>query len=222
MVKGFKMFVRPDTSDEFICYEVIKDNTYRKLNILPGDVVLDIGANIGTFAVKSLARGAIVHSYEPDPDNFQLLKDNIALNNLQAQSHINECAVTGTDEPIRSFSYNVKRNKGAHSLVAKGGRESFDVQAVNFQTLIETLHPQVVKLDIEGGEVEIVRNAKHFNGVRELIMEFHHAHLNENKPDKPRPIYEEMLYILQNHFEHIAYIPEPKKAWCTNIYCVNT
>jgi FkbM family methyltransferase len=42
-------------------------------------VILDIGANIGSFAAWALKRwpGCHVHCYEPLPDNFALLKRNL-------------------------------------------------------------------------------------------------------------------------------------------------
>ena len=52
--------------------------------ILP--VILDIGANVGSFAAWALKRwpGCHVHCYEPLPDNFVLLKKN--LGSLKDQS----------------------------------------------------------------------------------------------------------------------------------------
>jgi hypothetical protein len=42
-------------------------------------VILDIGANVGSFAAWALKRwpGAHVHCYEPPPDNFALLTRNL-------------------------------------------------------------------------------------------------------------------------------------------------
>ena len=43
-------------------------------------VWLDLGGNIGTFTVNVLAKGCKVYTYEPEPNNYKLLKKNIDLN----------------------------------------------------------------------------------------------------------------------------------------------
>src|ERR1051325_2715958 len=51
----------------------------RKL-VKPGDVVLDIGANIGFYAKifsKIVGNTGKVHSFEPDSNNYSHLKDNL-------------------------------------------------------------------------------------------------------------------------------------------------
>jgi FkbM family methyltransferase len=44
--------------------------------VAPGDVVLDVGANIGLFALDVAARGALVHAFEPMPATFSALEAN--------------------------------------------------------------------------------------------------------------------------------------------------
>src|SRR5678816_1726198 len=46
----------------------------------PNPVILDVGANIGTFAIWASYRwpGSTIHCYEPMPDNFAMLKNNVA------------------------------------------------------------------------------------------------------------------------------------------------
>jgi FkbM family methyltransferase len=44
--------------------------------VSPGDVVLDVGANIGLFAVDAASRGASVHAFEPMPATFAALEAN--------------------------------------------------------------------------------------------------------------------------------------------------
>ena len=51
-------------------------------------LILDIGANVGSFAAWTIERwpGCHVHCYEPLPDNFALLKRNLG--------HLDETSVT--------------------------------------------------------------------------------------------------------------------------------
>jgi FkbM family methyltransferase len=218
-VKGVNALVREDTSDEFVVNEVIKGNEYRKLKLRTDDIVLDFGLNIGMFTIQSSKRGvAEIHSFEPDKDNFYLATKNCELNDivLGEQVFLYNDAVVGNDDAERNFSINVKRNKGAHSLVEKRGRDTVTVTAKNINTIIEEINPTVIKMDIEGGEYEVLPAIKDWSNIREFIMEFHHAHLNDIKTKEK---YGEMITLLKSKFKNVVYRKETKKAWVSIVYC---
>ena len=217
-IKNIKGLIRHETSDMFIFEEIFKKNTYNKLNIKPNDIVLDVGLNIGAFTLYAQTKGAIVHGYEPEEDNFTLAKYNIELNNLPTKTYLNKKALVGNDDVERQFSINVKRNKSAHSLVAKRGRDSTVVQCININKVLEEVKPTIIKMDIEGGEYECINSIKDFSGIREFIIEFHHNHLNDFKT---REKYHHTLDILKTQFSNVVYSENPKGAWVTLIYCKN-
>mgnify|MGYP006278170597 CR=1 FL=1 len=211
--------VREGTSDEFVVKEVFTGE-YNKLHITSDDVVVDFGLNIGMFTTFALLKGAKkVYSYEADADNFELAKQNVALNcNDSARYQLNNLAVIGNDDEYREFSINGKKNKGAHSLVHKRGRSTVQVSCININKVFEEACPTVVKMDIEGGEYECLPAIRSFEGIREFIMEFHHAHLNDIKThDK----YNEILDLMRKHFKHVEARAETKGAWVNIIYCRN-
>ncbi len=215
-VKDVKAKVREDTSDEFVVNEVIRGNEYRKLKLQPSDVVLDFGLNIGMFTIQTFKRGVKeVHSFEPDYDNFKLATDNCKLNNLDNSVKLHNAAVVGNYDTQRNFSINVKRNKGAHSLVAKRGRDTITVNAQNINDIMQQVNPTVIKMDIEGGEYEVLPAITDWSNVRELIMEYHHAHLLDSDLRK----FHEIVSLLQGHFSTVEYRKEPKGAWVSIIYC---
>jgi FkbM family methyltransferase len=216
-VKGIKAYTRPGTSDEFVVDEVIRGNAYRKLKIKPGDVVLDAGMNIGMFTVRALQAGAVVHSFEPEPGNFQVARANVQANGFGLdRAHLNCAALTGTHEPTRTFSINVKKNKGAHSLVAKKGRTFITVKCEEINHVLERVRPRVVKMDIEGGEYECLKAVKSFAGIEQMQLEYHHAHLDDIKT---RTKYREIVGLLKSAFPRVDYREETKKAWVSLIYC---
>ena len=215
-VKDVKAKVREDTSDEFVVNEVIRGNEYRKLKLQPSDVVLDFGLNIGMFTIQTFKRGVKeVHSFEPDLENFNLATDNCKLNNLDTSIQLNNAAVVGNHDATRNFSINTKKNKGAHSLVAKRGRDTITVNAENINDIMKRVNPTVIKMDIEGGEYEVIPAITDWSNVRELIMEYHHAHLLDSDLRK----FHEIVSLLQGHFSTVEYRKEPKGAWVSIIYC---
>lgn len=48
----------------------------------PGDVLFDVGANMGQYSLLAAQRGVRVHAFEPEAQNFALLVRNIIINNL--------------------------------------------------------------------------------------------------------------------------------------------
>lgn len=160
---------RPDTCDEMVMGEI--DRSYRQLTIKPDDVVFDIGGNIGAFAAWAAPKCKQVITFEPDADNFAVLTQNIApFNNVTAYN----CALVGHNNPtVEFFTNDTGRNKGLHSLVVTGGRTRHVVQAQNFAAMLNTYRPTVIKMDIEGGEVDLLLGKSLPEHVREIALELH-------------------------------------------------
>lgn len=51
-------------------------------NMSSGDVLFDIGANMGQYSLLAAQRGVLVHAFEPEAQNFALLVRNVAINSL--------------------------------------------------------------------------------------------------------------------------------------------
>lgn len=49
----------------------------------PGEVLFDVGANMGQYALIAAKQGLKVHAFEPEAQNFALLVRNVAINNLK-------------------------------------------------------------------------------------------------------------------------------------------
>lgn len=48
----------------------------------PGEMLFDVGANMGQYALIAAKKGLIVHAFEPESQNFALLCRNIGINQL--------------------------------------------------------------------------------------------------------------------------------------------
>jgi 31-O-methyltransferase len=64
--------------------EICDDKIYLQggVSVSPGDVVLDIGANIGVFTLFVAKQGAKVYAYEPMPPTFAVLQRNVEAHGL--------------------------------------------------------------------------------------------------------------------------------------------
>lgn len=66
-----------------------------------GDVIVDIGANIGTTTIPfALERGWRVLALEPDPGNFEFLQTNVAANHVEARVTCLRMAVSDRPGPV--------------------------------------------------------------------------------------------------------------------------
>lgn len=214
--KDSNFIVRTETSDSFVVKEVL-GGAYNKLKISKNDICLDIGLNIGAFSVMASKKCKFVYGYEPNIENFDLAKKNLIINNCINTKIFNK-AVIGDDDEVRSFSVNVKKNKGAHSLIAKKGRDHSLVNCININKIILDYKPTIMKMDTEGAEYESLKAISNFDNFREIIFEFHHAHLNDIVT---REKYTDLIEYLKPRFDHVDYRKETKGAWVTNVYCKN-
>lgn len=125
------------------CY----DETFKHKEDL---TVLDIGANIGLFALYIQSRAKSVYCLEPTPSHFEILKENTKnYNNIQPLN----IALSPVDGDI-DF-YTCFENSTMNSLDSRHG-EKIIVKGKKIGTLLNDLelnHVDFVKLDIEGSEM---------------------------------------------------------------------
>ena len=165
----FDMVGRPGTLDEYVMKE---QSGYQPLGLKFTDRVMDVGGNIGAFARWAEPQCKEVISYEPDNANFQILCENIkGRQSLMAY----QAALVGDDRKTVDFYLN---NKGMHSTVERRGRTKVTVPALNFWSELDQHKPNVVKMDIEGGEYDILLGRELPAYVEKLAIEIH---LNDKK-----------------------------------------
>lgn len=116
----------------------------------PGDLFLDIGANIGIYTILALDLGAEVIAVEPNARNAQRLRDNIALNGYAAT--VLEAAVSSEPGTVRITTHLDSYNH----LVTEGGAE---VAATTLDDLLGDRTAAGVKIDVEGAERLVLEGA---------------------------------------------------------------
>jgi len=126
----------------------------------PGDVVLDVGANIGAHTVvfaKRVGPTGRVHAFEPQRIVFQTLCANVALNSITNTFCHN--AALG-DEPgtivVPAMDYAQVNNFGGLSLGGSATGESVPVLTLDGLDLPAC---RLVKIDVEGMELNVLKGA---------------------------------------------------------------
>ena len=77
---GKKVFYRTSSSDMILIYEILLQSKYKSEYFFPNQlnpkIIFDIGGNIGITAVylASIFPDAKIYTFEPLPDNFEILK----------------------------------------------------------------------------------------------------------------------------------------------------
>ncbi len=144
--------------------------------VRPGDVVYDVGANIGIY-VRILSQwfgASRVLAFEPMTRNIELLRQNVELGNLGERVEIFPLALGDTDgeedlqiDDVRSSTAALDRVTGGE---ASAGRRHFDLAPATERVMVarlDTLHagrdlpaPDVLKIDVEGAEALVVAGAR--------------------------------------------------------------
>lgn len=131
----------------------------------PGDVALDIGANIGvhTLALARLVgRSGFVLAFEPQRLVFQTLCANVALNSLD-NVHCVNAAVSDSIGTLNLFDANpdVPNNFGGVELAILAGTTGAPrVSQLTLDDYLEVASLRLMKIDVEGMESAVVRGAR--------------------------------------------------------------
>ena len=124
----------------------------------PGAVALDVGANVGGYALLLgmwVRPGGRVFAFEPAPDAFGGLVRHVRLNRLEDVVVPVQAAAAGETGTGRM----------AADGVSGGNRLGGEGQAVLTVTLDEFcaregIRPSLIKIDVEGAELEVLRGAR--------------------------------------------------------------
>jgi len=161
-------------SAQYIYNEIFIDKVYGSIE--KGDVVIDVGANIGLYSKYAIDNGASkVICFEPDPDNGEMLKENVKMHSLRGKVKLIKKGVWSNSGKGEFLSY--QSRKGSCCLVDCNHlpvADTADLYTISLTTLDKELinveQVNVIKMDIEGAEMEALR------GARQTILK-HKPHL---------------------------------------------
>jgi FkbM family methyltransferase len=137
-----------------------------------GDVLYDLGACEGRFAIYAALKGLRVFAFEPEQENFDAMAENIALND---ECHEN---LTALKLAVGAYSHEAEINiaqpwAGGHQRVISDAPSRVDlkfdfvslqkVQVVSLDEYIASSdipRPNYIKVDVDGSEMPFMEGAK--------------------------------------------------------------
>jgi FkbM family methyltransferase len=159
--------------------EVFLEDDYRISNVELGKqarVVLDVGANIGVFSLAAAERfpDAAIYAFEPGPDAYSRLVRNLDLNGAANVTPVNLAVYSNCS--IMGFSA-----EGSTSTGCVTGGGVLTVQTVTLDEFClrnEIRRVGLIKINVEGAEVEVLRGAEKTLGITDwLVAECHSSAL---------------------------------------------
>ncbi len=214
-----------------VCDLAVTETLWRLTD--PGELAVDVGANIGYMTAVLAARiasipGGSVHAFEAHPEIFQELKYNVARWQKQVPNinlNIEHIAISdkrGTVTLVIPDAF--ENNRGLASVVNQN--DSFNLpESTNLKTLIvesvtlDELFPApqkigVLKLDVEGHELQVLQGADRLlkeQRVRDCVFEEHGEY-----PTEVTRFFEKMGYsifrIQRQFFKPVLLAPDSKIA----------
>ncbi len=156
---------------------------YLRANIQPGDVVLDIGAFVGAYAIveaRWVGEHGRVVAFEPSPDSFALLQRHLWMNGLAAPRVEARCLAIGARAEQRGLA--IFAGEPYRNMIASTGNASVVVDVATLDEVCRTLErpPTWIRMDVQGLEFEVLRGARDLlrerRGRLKIAAEMHPQH----------------------------------------------
>jgi FkbM family methyltransferase len=122
----------------------------------PGDLMLDVGANVGSYTVlASGVTGARTMAFEPDPDTVAELRRNVELNGLGDLVDLHPVALGASETEVR---FTVGGDTVNH-VAGPNDKVWRTVRQVRLDDITAGTSPVMIKIDVEGYEEEVLKGA---------------------------------------------------------------
>lgn len=168
---GGVVYLRPGTTDQNVYDEIFVAREY-DIDLGAPLFIVDAGAHIGLSSVFFASKypKATVIAIEPEPSNFAVLlrnvKDYSNIKPIQAGLWSRKTHLSIQDSNVATWSFRVSEDSSGSGIPAVGIQDlitDFNMDRID-----------VLKIDIEGSEIEVLNNSKAWiDAVKTLIIELH-------------------------------------------------
>ena len=196
---GLKIKIRKHSTDLMALTHVWLIEEYKSKNfeIKDTDVIIDVGGHIGLFSLyaSQFCKNGLIYSFEPVPENYNLLIDNIQSNDLNQIKSFN-LAVSNSNSNVKLY---LNDDEAGHSMFSKSSK-TITVDSISLQQIFDDNNIEncnFLKLDCEGTEYEILQNLplSYFDKIEKIVIEYHMA---DSHPELLENL--KKLLISQNYF----------------------
>ena len=196
---GLKIKIRKYSTDLMALTHVWLIEEYKSQNfeIKDNDIIIDVGGHIGLFSLyaSQFCKNGLIYSFEPVPENYNLLIDNIQSNDLNQIKSFN-LAVSNSNSNVKLY---LNDDEAGHSMFSKSSK-TITVDSISLQQIFDDNNIEncnFLKLDCEGTEYEILQNLplSYFDKIEKIIIEYHMA---DSHPELLENL--KKLLISQNYF----------------------
>ena len=169
----------------------VEEYNLDKFDFKEGDIVIDIGANIGIVSIYLAKKFPFIkiYAFEPVRQNYECILKNIELNNIsEGIITVENVAITGDRRklnitvPIYNTGQSNIHNRYSNPILSNIDPNINSIKLDDIFTKYNINKCQLLKIDCEGAEYEILYNTniKNLEKCHNLISEFH-GNINEQK-----------------------------------------
>lgn len=127
--------------------------------VRPDDLFVDVGANVGSYTVLACAaRGASGVCFEPVPATYSRLVANVEANGMAGRVETHNLGVSDREGTLAFTSSHDVMNR----IIAEGEprpADAIDVPVTSLDAVLAGREPSVVKIDVEGFELQVLHGA---------------------------------------------------------------
>ena len=142
----------------------------------PEDRVLELGTGLGIVsgAVALNCQPQAVLSFEANPDLLPHIRELHRVNRLENTISVENAVLCGTGPRPALIDFNIAGDFRSSSLLKRGKApvQTIKVPTAGFAEVVAGFRPSVLLMDIEGGELSLLRDAD-LSAFRAVIIEFH-------------------------------------------------
>lgn len=143
------------TGNIYCGLDEFEDMTFLLHFLRKDDLFIDIGANVGSYTILTGSEvGCYVLSIEPISRTFIHLKNNVSINNLEDKVRLYNVGI-GAKKDVKYFTSNLDTVN--HVVDADDSDDLVRIEIEALDNLVKLSTPTVIKIDVEGYELEVLR-----------------------------------------------------------------
>jgi len=153
-----------DLVDWYIYFNLKEEGLDLMLSFIqPGDLVLDIGTNVGYFALRCAmkAKRGFVYGFEPSEISFNKCQANLGLNNLS--NLVVEQLALGEMEGTAYLHTETENNRGMNRISTDRISEDEQIKVRSMDQFVKENNiskVNFIKLDVEGYEMQVLKGGE--------------------------------------------------------------